>query len=141
MLIVRDGKEMTVNVTTKEMPHDYRWPTIRSSPGKSSPETPKADNFADLGIEIEAASRKSLQKLGYKGEPRECLVTSVKDDSPAEQGRSAGRNGDRESRLEESLVAGGLQRSRQGDVGGKGSSAAGPHASRRTVCRGPKGAK
>jgi serine protease Do len=85
MLIVRDGKEMTVNVTTKEMPHDYSVANNTLVPGKSAPETAKADSFDDLGIEIEAAKPEALQKLGYQPSTAGVLVSSVKDDSPAAQ--------------------------------------------------------
>jgi serine protease Do len=84
MSIVRDGKEMTVNVKLKEMPGDYSLATRRMAPQRSSPETPKADSFADLGIDIEAARPEALQKLGYKPENvTGVLVTNVKEDSPA----------------------------------------------------------
>jgi serine protease Do len=85
MVIVRDGKEMTVNVTVKEMPNDYSVASTTVVPGKSAPESPKADNIADLGIEIETTTPETLQKLGYKAETAGVLVSSVKDDSPAAQ--------------------------------------------------------
>jgi serine protease Do len=83
MLIVREGKEMTVNITVKEMPHDYSVASSTLVPGKAAPETPKTDNIADLGIDIEATNPETLQKLGYKAETAGVLVSSVKDDSPA----------------------------------------------------------
>jgi serine protease Do len=85
MVIVRDGKETTVNVTVKEMPQDYSVASTTLVPGKSAPETPKADNIADLGIEIEATTPETLQKLGYKAETAGVFVSSVKDDGPAAQ--------------------------------------------------------
>jgi serine protease Do len=83
MVIVRDGKEMTVNVHVKEMPGDYSLAGNTVTHETAEPETPKADNFADLGIDIEAIRPEVVQKLGYKGELTGVLVTSVKPDSPA----------------------------------------------------------
>jgi serine protease Do len=83
MQIVRDGKEMTVNVTLKEMPHDYALASHRLAPGKANPETPKTDSFSDLGIEIEATRPEALQKLGYQPDTTGVLIASVKEDSPA----------------------------------------------------------
>jgi serine protease Do len=83
MLIVRDGKEVTVNVTLKEMPHDYALAGNRLAPGKATPESPKTDSFDELGIEIEATRPDALQKLGYHSDTTGVLVASVKEDSPA----------------------------------------------------------
>jgi serine protease Do len=85
MSIVRDGKEMTVNVHVKEMPGDYTLASNTLSHEQAEPETPKADSIAELGIDIEAIRPDILQKLGYKTEPTGVLVTSVKTDSPAEK--------------------------------------------------------
>jgi len=85
MVIVRDGKEMSLNVHVKEMPGDYSLASNTTSHEQSEPETPKADSFSDLGIDIEAIRPEVVQKLGYKGEPTGVLITSVKSDSPAEK--------------------------------------------------------
>jgi serine protease Do len=83
MVIVREGKEMTVNVHVKEMPGDYSLASNTLSHESAEPEASKADSFADLGIDIEAIRPEVAQKLGYKGEPAGVLITSVKPDSPA----------------------------------------------------------
>ena len=83
MVIARDGKEMTVDVHVREMPGDYSLASNTLTQEKPEPETPQADSFADLGIDIEAIRPEVVQKLGYKGEPTGVLVTSVKPDSPA----------------------------------------------------------
>jgi serine protease Do len=85
MLILRDGKEMTLNVTPREMPHDYSIATNVPGQEKASPETAKAENFADLGIEIEATNPETLQKLQFKADTTGVLISSVKEDSPAAQ--------------------------------------------------------
>ncbi len=85
MQIVRDGKEMTLDVTAQEMPKDFSLASDTVGPhrNQAAPESPKADSYSDLGIEIEAAKSDVLQKLGYQGEIAGVLVTEVKPDSPA----------------------------------------------------------
>jgi len=83
MLIIRDGKEMTLNVTLKEMPHDYAMARTRLVPGRANPDAPKTDSFSDLGIEIEAARPEALQKLHLPADTKGVLIASVKEDSPA----------------------------------------------------------
>jgi serine protease Do len=85
MLILRDGKEVTINVTPKEMPHDYSIASNMPGQEKSSPETAKADNIADLGIEIEATTPETLKKLQFKPDTAGVLVSSVREDGPAAQ--------------------------------------------------------
>ncbi len=83
MVIVRDGKQMTVNVRVGEMPGNFSLASNTLTHEQAEPETPKADSFADLGIDIEAIRPEVVQKLGYKGETTGVLITSVKPDSPA----------------------------------------------------------
>jgi serine protease Do len=85
MLIARDGKEMTINVHVKEMPGDYSLASNTLSHEQDEHETPKADSFSDLGIDIEAIRPEVAQKFGYKGEVTGVLITSVKPDSPADK--------------------------------------------------------
>ncbi len=85
MVIVRDGKELTLNVRVKEMPGNFSLASDTLTHETNEPETPKADSIAELGIDIEATNPEVLQKLGYKGEPKGVLITSVKPDSPAEK--------------------------------------------------------
>jgi serine protease Do len=84
MQIVRDGKEMTLDVTAQEMPKNYSLASSSSGPpNKPIPETPKGESYSELGIEIEAATPEVLQKLGYQENVTGVLVTDVKLDSPA----------------------------------------------------------
>jgi len=85
MQIIRDGKEMTVHITAKEMPRNFSLASDTLVQEKPAPETPKADSFADLGLEIEGAKPEVLQKLGYKADTTGVVVTSVKPDGPAAQ--------------------------------------------------------
>jgi len=85
MQIVRDGKEMTVNITAKEMPRNFSLASDTLVQEKPTPEAPKTDNFSDLGLEIEASKPEVLQKLGFKAETTGVMVSSVKPDGPAAQ--------------------------------------------------------
>jgi serine protease Do len=84
MQIVRDGKNMTIDVTAQEMPKNYSLASNGFGPSnRSVPDSPKGDGFPELGIEIEAAKPEVLQKLGYPDNVTGVLVTEVKPDSPA----------------------------------------------------------
>jgi serine protease Do len=84
MQIVRDGKELTLDVTAQEMPKSFSLASGSIGPAnKAVPEAPKADSYPELGIEIESAKPEVLQKLGYHKEAAGVVVTDVKPDSPA----------------------------------------------------------
>ncbi|HTI52458.1 MAG TPA: Do family serine endopeptidase [Planctomycetaceae bacterium] len=83
MLIVRDGKEMTVNVPVKEMPRDFTLARDTVVPDKSDNAPSKSDTVSELGIGIEAASPDVLKQLGYKDPVTGVVINSVKEDSPA----------------------------------------------------------
>src|SRR5262249_18217306 len=52
MDVMRDGKELTVKVTAKEMPKDFSLASHSLVEDKAAPEAQEADKFIDLGIEI-----------------------------------------------------------------------------------------
>jgi len=83
--VMRDGKELTLKVTTKEMPKDFSLASDTLVQEKAAPETPEVDSFSDLGIEIEAGKPDVLKKLGYNADATGVVVTLVKDESPAAQ--------------------------------------------------------
>ncbi|MBS0261954.1 MAG: Do family serine endopeptidase [Planctomycetes bacterium] len=84
MQIVRDGKEMVVDVTAQEMPRNYSLASDSlGSQNRGLPEAPKAESYAEIGVEIEALKPEVLQKLGYQADVSGVLVTDVKPDSPA----------------------------------------------------------
>jgi len=84
MQIVRDGKQMTVDVTAQEMPKNFSLASNMVRPSnKAVPESPKGESYAELGIEIEAAKPEVLQKLGYQEDHAGVVVIDVKPDSPA----------------------------------------------------------
>lgn len=85
MQIVRDGKEMTVNVQMKEMPSEYALAGDRLLKEKPAPKTEdKPDSVNELGIEIQALTPELAKEFGYKNDVSGVLIASVKDGSPAE---------------------------------------------------------
>src|SRR5262249_47376048 len=85
MHVMRDGKELTVQVTAKEMPKDFSLASHSLVEERGGPQPQEVDKFGDLGIEIEAAKGDVLQKLGFKSDMTGVVVTSVADESPAAQ--------------------------------------------------------
>jgi serine protease Do len=83
MLIVRDGKEMNVDVSVKEMPRDFTLARDTLVPEKSENAPSKSDTISELGIGIEAASADVLKQLGYAESVTGVVVNSVKEESPA----------------------------------------------------------
>jgi serine protease Do len=91
MQIVREGKEMTVNVQVREMPRDFAMSTQSLVPDDSAPKSSKSDSIPELGIDVESASSDMLRQLGYKEGVKGVVVNSVREDSPAaEVGLQAG---------------------------------------------------
>jgi serine protease Do len=83
MLIVRDGKEMTVNVQVKEMPRDISLAGDTKSPDKDEPADSKSESFPELGIGVESAKADVVKQLGFTDTVAGVVVNSVKPDSPA----------------------------------------------------------
>jgi serine protease Do len=83
MQIVRDGKEMTLNVEVKEMPQDYALASDTLVQEKPEQKAPRSDSVTELGIDIEAATPNVLKQLGHKEDVTGVVITSVKEDGPA----------------------------------------------------------
>ncbi|MSR60033.1 MAG: Do family serine endopeptidase [Planctomycetaceae bacterium] len=83
MLIMRDGKEMKLEVQVQEMPRDYALTQEALIQEKAQPEKPSADEVDELGMEIESAKPEALKKLGYQSAPAGVLITSVKEGGAA----------------------------------------------------------
>lgn len=83
MLIVREGKEMTLNVEVKEMPQDYAIASETLVPDRPESKPSKSDSIAELGIDVEAATPATLKQLGHREDLKGVLITSVKEESPA----------------------------------------------------------
>ena len=82
--IVRNGKEMTLHVTIREMPQTFT--ASLTQEGEEKPrQAPRTDteSFDDLGMDVKELTNDVAQQLGYKGDLQGVLVSSVKDNSPA----------------------------------------------------------
>ena len=85
LVVLRDGKEMTLNVTCREMPEDFAMSGPRSHDrgGESS-------HFDKLGLQVEDLTPQLAEQLGVKAD-HGVAITQVRSGSPAERaGLSAG---------------------------------------------------
>jgi serine protease Do len=83
MLIVRDGKEMTINVQVKEMPRDYSIAQDTLVPDKGESAAPKSEDISELGIGVETARPEILKQLGFNENVTGVVINSIKADGPA----------------------------------------------------------
>ncbi len=81
MDLLRDGKEVTVDVTLREMPKEFSLTSAESSES-ATPDT-NSREVGDLGIEVTQLNADSAKALGYSEETKGVVVSSVDDDSPA----------------------------------------------------------
>lgn len=88
LLIQRNGKEQTLNVSMKEMPRNF---SLRRLPGsldgehrEESPK-PKSGEVAALGLHVEALTPDVARQLGYKDQTVGVVITAVDDESLAGQ--------------------------------------------------------
>jgi serine protease Do len=85
MVIMRDGKQRTIDVTLKEMPKNYS--LKRSGPfmDRQEPADPTAKNegFEELGIEVDDLKPEAARALGYRVRTSGVVITGVKEDSLA----------------------------------------------------------
>jgi serine protease Do len=80
--VIRDGKEMTLSVTVKEMPKDFA-ASKKSQSDEEQTESPKASSkFGELGLEVAPLTADQAKQLGLKVTSG-VAITSVDDDSPA----------------------------------------------------------
>lgn len=83
MQIVRDGKQMTVNVQVQEMPKEFSMASDSLVQEKSEPTAPKADSIPQLGIDVESTRPEVLKQLGFRDAVDGVVISSVKENSPA----------------------------------------------------------
>ena len=79
LLILRDGKQMTLNVTTAELPSETATaekPAIETNKGETA-------QFDKLGIEAETLTPKIAEQLGVSAE-HGVVITDVRSGSPAD---------------------------------------------------------
>ncbi len=78
MVLLRDGKQMTINVTCNELPADA---TAMASPS-SRGEGGSGSNFDPLGIQAETLTSSLAEQLGVKADAG-VVITEVRPGSPA----------------------------------------------------------
>ncbi len=78
MVLLRDGKQMTINVTCNEMPADF---TAAASPSGRG-EGGSRSNFDQLGIQAETLTAALAEQLGVKADSG-VAITEVQPGSPA----------------------------------------------------------
>jgi serine protease Do len=78
LVLLRDGKQITVNVTCKEMPAEATASTERSARGESG----KSSSFESLGMETETLTSSLARELGVKADSG-VAITEVRPGSPA----------------------------------------------------------
>lgn len=81
VLVLRDGKRVTINVTVEEQPADYGL-ARRGPMGRFG--RPEASRFEKLGLEVAALTPEVAEQLGVK--PNEgVVITQVRPNSPADE--------------------------------------------------------
>ncbi len=81
IVIIRNGKELTLNVTLGELELAEKENLI----GKSTKENAKAKNYDQLGFAAEELSSQNKSKFKLNNIDTGVVITSVKDDSSAQQ--------------------------------------------------------
>ena len=78
MVLLRDGKQITINVTCNELPADF---TASAGPSGHS-EGGSGSNFEQLGIQAETLTGALAEQLGVKADSG-VAITEVRPGSPA----------------------------------------------------------
>ena len=86
--ILRDGKQMTLNVTCREMPANVA--AVENSAG---PESTEHSRFDKLGIQVENLTPQIAEQLGIKAD-HGVAITDVQKRQPGRYGRPVHRHGD-----------------------------------------------
>ncbi len=79
LAILRDGKQMTLNVICREQPADFG----TASAGSRNSGKAESSSFEKLGIEVEALTPQVAEKLGVKAD-HGLAITDVRSGSPAD---------------------------------------------------------
>jgi len=85
LVVMRNGKEVTLSIVAREMPSDYSYAMLDSGNGQKSeePGKPSSKSFEDMGIGIEAITPEIARQLGDNSASG-VLISSVKEESPAD---------------------------------------------------------
>lgn len=82
LVILRNGKELHVDVEVKEMPREFALSPVHE---QDNSESAPSGKFEDLGIEVADLTPDAARQLGYK-DAGGVAITSVRPDSPAAAG-------------------------------------------------------
>ena len=77
LVLLRDGKEMTLNVTCRELPSDLAMAGATSHEGGN-----ESSRFDKLGLQVESLTPQIAEQLGVKAE-HGVVITEVRSGSPA----------------------------------------------------------
>ncbi len=82
MVVVRDGKRTTLNVTVREQPSEYG---LAAGMGQQEEASPKAESstFEKLGLQLEQLTPEVAKHLGLEGH-QGLVITEVQPGSPAD---------------------------------------------------------
>jgi S1-C subfamily serine protease len=83
MAVLRNGEQVELHVTLREMPNDFSLARSRSQESEAAP--PESEEFNELGLEIGPMSDETAQRLGIDGEVPGVVVMSVDENGPAAQ--------------------------------------------------------
>ncbi|NUQ60856.1 MAG: Do family serine endopeptidase [Pirellulales bacterium] len=82
MVVVRDGKRVTLNVTVKEQPSDYGTASMRRK--QAEQDDAESSRFEKLGMEVETLTAEVAERLGVKAD-HGVVITGVESGSLADR--------------------------------------------------------
>jgi len=82
LVVLRDGKELTLHVTVREAPANYGEKTTR--PAELSEEPKESKHYDKLGLQVGPLTGDVAQQLGMNGTSG-VVITAVEDGSPADK--------------------------------------------------------
>lgn len=81
VVVWRDGKEQTIQVTLGELPNDPQ--QASATPGPQQPQGPRATQLTGLGLSVQGITPELRERFSLKPEQRGVVVTEVSPNSPA----------------------------------------------------------
>ena len=88
MVVLRDGKRVTLKVTVREQPQEYGL----AGSGPQAFQKSQPSRFDKLGVQLENLTAEVAQQLGVKAD-HGVVITEVKPGSPRRPGRTGHRHG------------------------------------------------
>ncbi len=83
VMLMRDGKQMTVNAKVGELPDDQQIASADSKPGSKPPDATKPTAIAGLGLSLAPITPDTKDKYQLGADQKGVVVTDVTPDSPA----------------------------------------------------------